>query len=148
MKQDKQPLYDKLDSLGIEYDKRWGIAKLEALIPSEAVIEPPTYTEEEIQKIAESVSKVNEKPVEVVLAEMTVNDMGDVQTPSGVIVPGQVLANLRKSIWEYYFKESADACVVYKSHKNYKEEIRTYSRSKHGDNYKALAQMFVDKNNK
>ena len=150
MKQDKQPIYDKLDSLGITYDKRWKVSKLEALIPTEepSVIEPPTHTEDELQRIALSVSKADEKPIEVVLAEMTVNDLGDVRTPNGVIVPGKALVNLRKSIWEYYFKESADACVVYRMHKLYKEEVRTYSRKRHGDNFKALAQTFINKNNK
>lgn len=148
MKQDKQQLYDKLDSVGVKYDKRWSVARLEALVPREEPInEELKYTEEEIQRIARSVSKADEKPIEVVLAEMTINDLGDVRTPSGLIVPGKALVNLRKSIWEYYFKESADACVVYKRHKNYTEEVRTYSRLRHGDNFKALAKMFTDKNN-
>jgi len=159
MKQDKQPLYDKLDSLGIEYDKRWSLAKLEALVPSEepadpepvevpATIHPPAYTEEEIENISRSLREADKKPIDVMLSEMTANNMGEVTTPSGIIIPPKELSKLRKSIWEYHFKESVDACVVYRTHKHYTEEVRTYSRSVHGDDFKALAQMFTNKNNK
>lgn len=138
----KEELRAQLDAAGIEYDKRFGEKKLAALLP-----QVPEYSEEEIKNIERAVSKEDEKPLEVVLAEQTSKIMGEVVTPSGIVVPAKVIAGLQKSIWHYEVSHGQDRSLVVRYHKKYSEDVRVYSRDIHGERFKELAEQFVRKNN-
>jgi hypothetical protein len=151
----KQELQTKLDELGIIYDKRWGVPKLEALLPQEdkplladePIVSIPKYSEEELAHIERAVSKADEKPMDVFLTE-TQKIMGEVTTPSGILIPADVLANFVKSQWYYSVQEGREFAKVFRcTKKGYTEQVREYNLQDHGQRFLQLAREFVDKNN-
>jgi len=139
----KQELQAKLDTMGIEYDKRWGVPKLESLVGTE-----PQYTEEQINNIADCVSGKLDRPVEEILA-MTTRPDGEAITKSGIVVPQSVLQKIKPTKWTYSLECFGDVCRVNKMMYNgYSQFVREYTLSVHGAGYKTLAQQFIDKNNR
>lgn len=128
----------KLDEKGVKYDKRWGIRKLE-----EALAAVPTYSEVQIKAIVDEVSGKNEKPIEVILENVT-RDVDGIRTEAGIMIPEEVLAARRPTPWTYRLDRKSDSCAVYKFAENgYSVFVREYTRSVHGDGFAELAERFL-----
>lgn len=149
----KEELRAKLDELGVKYDKRWGEKKLEAALeasktPVEVVEEPKEeYTPEEVQNIADAIMEKEKPPAEVAFKNVG-KTLDGRWTTNGIVIPGSALAGIRKVQWTYWADISLEEAQVGRTAPNgYEEDIRLYSKTRHGDNFVELAKQFVDKNN-
>ena len=140
----KEEIKAKLEKAGIEYDGRWGIDKLEALLPTQ-----PEKTEEEIKNIEKSITKIGQKPPDMILEELTTRPDGERQTKNGILVPSQVTTGIKRTKWEWFGDEYPSKTVVIKiSPQGYQEEVRTYDEPGQGPNFRELARGFIDKRNR
>lgn len=68
---------------------------------------------------------------------------------SGIIIPTQALSGMARSKYTFSLECSDVHCEVFSTdHRDKKTSIRIYSEQDHGDGFKELAQMFVDKKNR
>jgi hypothetical protein len=71
-----------------------------------------------------------------------------IKRKSGVIIPHEVLSKLSRTKFQYVADCTSEACQVKKiDHRGKEHDVRVYSKVRHGENFKDLAIMFVDKNN-
>ena len=145
----KEELQAKLDKAGIEYDKRFGEKRLQALleehVPVEKKADEPVYSEAKIKAVEE---KLSDAPIVEDLYEITTPVEDGRVTKGGIFIPGEVMRGMAKTGWVYVMDCTSSACNVYKGYNGRREFVRTYSTTDQGENFKALAQQFVDKNNR
>jgi len=154
----KQEVMEKLDEAGVKYDKRFKLENLVKLLPEtldkvkdlQAKHKPATITTEQEEAIKASLLGEAKVSLEKSIATGARTDDG-VLTKAGIIIPQTVLSSYQSLKWVYYADHYSDKSVVIK--KPYPgspkiEEVRTYSLEIHGENFKKLAEQFVDKNNK
>ena len=153
----RQEVMEKLDALVIPYDRRLKVESLIRLLPPEAIDKPKDLQAEnkpvtiDVEKaIEEGIMGAAKVGLEKSIATGTRDDDG-ITTKTGIIIPQTVLNGYQKLKWVYYADHYADKSVVIK--KPYAtspktEEVRTYTLEIHGENFKKLAEQFVDKNNR
>lgn len=106
------------------------------------------YSEEQIENIKKSLKPAVTKPLDLELAKSKRLSGGDAQLRSGIIIPSNIVRKTEKSRWHYFAKPGPDRLIVFRRDlKDYTEEVRTYSKAKHGENYEQLANQFIKKNN-
>lgn len=67
---------------------------------------------------------------------------------SGIIIPHDALTKMKRTKYQYVADCTSEECQVKKiDHRGKEEDVRVYSKAIHGENFKDLAIMFVDKNN-
>lgn len=152
-----------LEAKGVDFDGRWTTDKLFELLQqsepetSDSVsAEPemggkPQYTDEQIEDIGRAVSGVDEPTYEEMAEQVGLHKQlgGDTVTKNGIILPAQSMVHLLKSKYNYFAKDGLDEVAVYRVNQKGREEyIRTYSQSRHGENYAGLAKRFIEKNNR
>lgn len=154
----KQEVMEKLDEAGVKYDKRLKVENLEKLLPTgldnekdlQSENKPDTLSEEVEKAITESIMQTSKVEFEKTLSQSERTDDG-AETKSGIIIPQTALIAYRGIKWVYYADHYSDKSVVirkqYPESPKY-EEIRTYTLEIHGENFKKLAEQFVDKNNR
>lgn len=140
----KQELQAKLDGMNVKYDKRWGESRLQALISEQT----PEITTEQIKQHVENLTDDKSVPTEELYKETKVNSDGDRETKSGIIIPRKALAQMSKTRWHYTTDERTDAVDVKKVYNKNVQFVRTYTKERHGEDYRKLAKMFADKNNR
>ena len=128
-----------LEEKGIEFNKRWGVKRLEELLEQPKEVEPE-ITEEEIDKIAKAITEDK--------LSMARNIMGERVTPSGILIPEEVIAKWDKTTWQWVHTCSNEACHVHKVYRGRREYVRTYTPQDHGSDYHKLAEQITTKNNK
>lgn len=155
----KQEVMEKLDALVIPFDRRLKVESLIRLLPPEALDKPKdlqaenkpvTINLEKEKAIEESIMGASKVELEKSIATSERTDDGAV-TQSGIIIPQTVLTSYQSLKWVYYADHYADRSVVIKkpySTSPNTEEVRTYTLEIHGENFKKLAEQFVDKNNR
>jgi len=143
----KEELWRELDKLGIEYDKRWGVSKLEGLMGK-------TKQEEEQKEVVatravedlKNMAKKTEELVDSIVHEID----GRIMTEGGLMeIPKEVLANLKPTQWHYFVsQETPYSVIVSKVSKAGREQVvREYTQEIHGEQFKELAKGFVYKKN-
>lgn len=104
-------------------------------------------SEEKIKDAIDDVQGVNKMTAEEIVEGGTRTEDG-VQRPSGVLIPNQIISQMKKTQFKYVADCTTEACIVIKiDHRGKEEEVRTYSKDRHGEGFRDLAIMFVDKNN-
>lgn len=142
----KEQLQAHLTGLNIPFDKRWGVEKLEKLLPI-TTEQPFNYTDEQIDEIAKEVSGQNTPTFDEMKKQvgLTKTFGGELQTQSGLIVPPEALAHLHKTVYNYQGEHTDTSVRVYKvDQRGNKEFIREYSLDIHGKDYAKLAKQFTD----
>lgn len=124
------------------------LATSEGFVAVENVDTAPTYSEKEIEAIAEDLSGKNIRPIEELKAKVQRNDAGQLETASGLLIPDSVFGARTKTGWSYRLRNIHNACVVERMmYTGLVEFVREFSLSIHGNGYAALAQQFVFKKN-
>lgn len=135
----KEELRKILDTAGVEYDKRFGEKKLQSLVDG---------LEKKVQLAVEDVTEMNKPTLDETL-EITTRIDGEPTTKNGIVIPATVLPKLSRTKYFYRADCTSEECAVIKVDRRNKEhQVRVYSKERHGENFKQLAEMFVDKNNK
>ena len=137
----KEELWRELDSQGIQYDKRWSVAKLEELAGKKKIKEA-TLAVEQLKELAQK----SEELVDTIIHE----DNGKILTKGGLLeIPPEVLNNLKPTQWHYYISAKTPYSVsVSKTSKAGREQfIREYNQEDHGERFNELAKEFINKNN-
>ncbi len=105
-------------------------------------------SEEAVKAITDGLSGKATPTVEETLA-LTTRVGGNAVTKSGIVIPAKVIAGWAPTKFKYVISYSESAAVVHKVASNGREVyVRTYERSVHGDNFRALAEQFCAKNNR
>ena len=140
----KQELQAKLDELNVKYDKRWGVKRLEALLP----VEEERVSEEKIEKVVDEILKKDKLTLDEVLGETKRVDGDGAVTKSGILIPSEALMKIPRTPYEWRAECASDRCIVFKKHNNRDFKVREYTKEAHGEDFAKLAQQIVDKNNK
>ncbi len=108
------------------------------------------YDESELKiKTVESSILGTDKMSTEELLENTVRTDAGAKRKSGIIIPNSALNRMSRSKFQYVADCVGSECRVAKIDRHGKEHpIRVYSKERHGENFKELAEMFVNKNNK
>ncbi len=121
---EKEVLFSQLEERGIKFDKRWGVARLEAAL-----------------EVVEEVVEAIEEPRPILSNE-------------GSIVDKKPIVPAKDQAWAYIHDCDGDICSVFRRrcrggivYTEGSEHIRDYSLEAHGDGHCALAEGFVIKNN-
>lgn len=131
----KLELQQKLDTFGIEYDKRWGEKKLQALVDSKVE-----------KNVIEAVT--TEAPTTDDILDSTKRTKDGAETKSGLIIPFSALKNMEKTRYVHVARSTSTEVEIYKVDRQKKEKyVRTYSKEVHGKDFMQLAEAFLKKVN-
>jgi hypothetical protein len=135
----RQELIKELKQRGIQYKATLKTEELQALYDQ---------SELKVQTVVDDITGKSKMTADEIVQGAERTEDG-AKRKSGIIVPNQVLAQMSRTQYRYVADCTENACQIRKvDHRGQEQEVRVYSRDRHGDNFKDLADQFITKFNK